>query len=283
MCQICTKFGGGRYRYEMLPLANLRFDWLRSMWSRRQPRDAIFIFIKHAIDRLSNDAMAELADRARGIIVDPVDRSLAAMPHKHIDIVLACSIAQHAALSETWPAQGPKVELLLHQADLRLYGLTAPPMDVFRPAYFGNPLNLSLPAPLSKEIPSIDVGLSGGMTAALPLFRQYNFHYGVRPQIQVGSDQVFKPLTKAITAAVLGAPIMINRDAHDAIALLGADYPYLVDSTGDADVIRMFEKAQTGFKGSEWALALDKMRSLGSRLSPARVAEDLEHILETLT
>jgi len=93
---------------------------------------------------------------------------------------------------------------------------------------------------------------------------------------------VFKPLTKAVTAAACGAPVLVNRAAHDAEALLGQDYPYLVDLVTTETVLALLDRVQSGFGSVEWRHALETMHALRARLAPPQTARTFESILEAL-
>ena len=113
---------------------------------------------------------------------------------------------------------------------------------------------------------------------------RYRLHYGVRVAPRgTGKQTVFKPLTKAANAAACGANIVINRDAHDAVALLGADYPYLVDADDDDSIIEVFERARDGADGHDWVKARNAMDDLAAQLSPESIARQLGLILRPLT
>jgi hypothetical protein len=93
---------------------------------------------------------------------------------------------------------------------------------------------------------------------------------------------IFKPLTKAANAAACGANIIINRDAHDAVDLLGTDYPYLVDAGDDDNIVKVFEHAREGVDGPNWVKARSAMDDLAAQLSPESTARQLRLILRPL-
>jgi hypothetical protein len=282
LCEILQRFGSGRFRYAMKPIPTMHWRPFGSLWSQRQRREAVYVFVKDAIDRLDGEALGILHRRAAAVVHDPIDRDIGDTPPRHVDLHLATSCVQYDALCERLAGQGTAVGLLLHQPDLRLSEPPDLPVDTLRPAYFGNPINAFLPEPVAARVPLVDVGLTEGMDALWHRFGSANFHYAVRPADQVGHPTVFKPLTKATTAAVCGAPIMVNRDADDAVALLGGDYPYLVDQIETEAVLEVLDRAASGFGGAEWAFAIDKMGALAARVSPRETALTFERLLETV-
>ena len=282
LCEILKQHGSGRFEYAMKPIPTMRFGAMRSLWARRQPPGSVFVFVKDAIDRLDEGALGILHARAAAVLHDPIDRSIEDTPLRHVDLHLATSCVQHEALTLHLAGAGATSGLLLHQPDTRLFGFLDLPSDKLHPAYFGNPINAFLPGPVVERVPLVDVGMTEGMDASWRSFATANFHYGVRPAEQVGHQTVFKPLTKATTAAVCGAPIMVNRTAHDAEALLGADYPYFVDQIDTEGVLAVLDRAASGFGGAEWTFAIDKMRVLAARVSPREMARTFERLLEAV-
>jgi hypothetical protein len=277
------RHGSGRFHYSTKAIPPLPLNLLRMRWVRAQPRGAVYVFIKDAIDRLHPDALAELHERAAIVAHDPVDRPLKRTPRSHVDLHIAASFVQRDALHRWLPRHSegmPKVGLVLHQADLRLQELPEAPADRFRPAYFGDPKNAFLPDQLMERISLVDVGRVSGMSSQLHRFADANFHYAVRPAKQVAHSNIFKPLTKAATAACCSAPVLVNRKAHDAEALLGTDYRYFVDDVDADSVAAMLDQAAADFGGPEWMRALDAMKELRERLGPPRITRDFETMLE---
>ncbi len=282
LCETLRRHGSGRFTYAMKPIPTMRWRPLGSLWARRQPRGAVFVFVKDAIDRLDGEALGVLHRRAAAVLHDPIDRDIRDTPPRHVDLHLATSCVQFDALRKRLSGQAATTGLLLHQPDTRLAEPLELPADKLRPAYFGNPINAFLPTPVAAMVPLVDVGLTEGMDSLWRQFGSANFHYAVRPADQAGNPTAFKPLTKATTAAACGAAIMVNRDAPDAVALLGDDYPYLVDRVETNTVLEVLDRAASDFGGVEWAFAIDKMGSLAARVSPRETALTFERLLETV-
>ena len=279
MCELMQRHGSGRFSCHMLRIPKFHLAGLDRIWVRTCRSDAIYIFVKNAIDRLSLPALALLQARAAMVVHDPVDRPLSTTPGTHVDLHLASSLEQEVRLRRQ---VGPlaSVGLLLHQPDLRLPENPATPTDRLRPAYFGDPANAVLCDDIVKRVAVFDVGLAKDMAARLSRFAEANIHYAVRPEDQISDSDVIKPLTKAMIAARCGVPIMVNRAAHDAEALLGQDFPYLVDNSDPDTILAALDRAATDFAGPRWKDARDRMHALASRVHPAQTARDLETVLE---
>jgi len=103
--------------------------------------------------------------------------------------------------------------------------------------------------------------------AFLPL---YNFHYAVRSG---RSLDLHKPFLKGFTAAHSGSNIMIQASDTEAVQWLGADYPYLVQGSADADQIsHTLELAASDFGTARWEQALARMEHIRRRTSIERIA-----------
>src|ERR1043166_3945322 len=81
-----------------------------------------------------------------------------------------------------------------------------------------------------SHVDFISAEKSRDMNVHFRKLEDYNAHFAVRPDV-VGNPSLrsFAPFTKGFTAAVCGANIIVNRGVDDAVAFLGADYPFLID------------------------------------------------------
>jgi len=283
LCQIMQRHGSARFDYSLKPIGNQHFDWLRMAWVRRQPKGAVFILVKDAVMRLHQEALFALQERAGLVAMDHIDRGLDRMPEAGIDLHIASSIAQQRDIEarlESLGQESGRCGLLLHQADIRLADGVKIPTDRFAPAYFGHPANAAFADRLRDRVTIVDAGESADMDKNIAAFATANFHYAVRPPEQTVYPHVFKPLTKAVTAAACGAPVMVNRTAPDAEALLGADYPYLLDDVTAEGALSMLDRVASDFGGPVWADALETMHTLANRVSPAQTARTLETLME---
>ncbi|WJY21189.1 hypothetical protein QTA57_15635 [Fontisubflavum oceani] len=117
-----------------------------------QPRDAIFILVKDAVDRFSPDGLSRLQAKSAGVALDYIDRHLHIMPQRCIDMHIAASasgvLAMEARIAETAGTQDAIegcVGRLLHGVDHRLHSLPKATMEQFRPVYFGSPNVTTIP------------------------------------------------------------------------------------------------------------------------------------------
>ncbi|PWE28770.1 hypothetical protein DDZ14_18780 [Maritimibacter sp. 55A14] len=97
----------------------------------------------------------------------------------------------------------------------------------FRCGYIGDLQNALIPPGISDEVERVDVSYARDFTRSLARIGGFTLHYGVRPlpmSTSPGARQ-YKPFTKGFTAAACASNILVNREADDAVALLGDDYP----------------------------------------------------------
>ena len=97
-------------------------------------------------------------------------------------------------------------------------------------------------------------------------------HYSIR---QWNSRDGFKPLTKAAVAGTFGSCIIAAADEHEALTLLGSDYPYLAASSELDDVSRTVEFAKETYLTDTWRHAVARMVTLTQKTCPVATAHQL--------
>lgn len=246
------------------------------------PRNAIYFVTKQCIEKLHPVSAEILHRRARGVVFDYVDADMATVPMHGADIHLCASYAQYHYMTREQRHVSPNsVALLLHGYDNRLQSC-APTSGAAHAVYWGALENTRIPPALADNI----LLISGATEPSADIMRTlswYRLHYGVRVPSMDVRQTIFKPLTKAANAAACGANIIINRDAHDAVDLLGADYPYLIDADDDDNIVKTFEHARKGVDGSDWVKARSSMHALAAQLSPESTARQLDLVLRPLS
>ncbi len=243
---------------------------------------SVAIFVKSAALGLTPDHLAPL--RRRGIVVgfDSIDTPLDEIDFALFDFHIAASLAGKAALEARIAALGLRdlpVELLHHHADPRLATLRLDAARPFRCGYVGERKNALLPADIAGEVECIEVRFARDFPAALAPMARLTLHYGVRPGPPADARQ-YKPFTKGFTAAACGANILVNREADDAVALLGEDYPFLVSASDPADIAAGFDRAKESFGTPLWQEGLARMRRLPELVTPEALAQRLREIVD---
>jgi hypothetical protein len=232
--------------------------------------DALVIVHKTVLLPPYREALPRLRAAGCRLVLDFLDTAVRAPLAKHGDGFLACSRAQADLLRGEWPGR-PVVELP-HHADVDVAEADGI-RDRWRCAYFGDPRNAArldglARAELVEPWPT-PVRNENGWREAMA---RYNVHYAVR---RMGLPQErFKPFTKGMLAARVGAVAVVSRLDAEAMRLLGEDYPFAVTpGRGLPALQRFLEEMREGFGDARWQLARARMaplREIGS--APHQVA-----------
>lgn len=84
----------------------------------------------------------------------------------------------------------------------------------------------------------------------LKLYKDYNVHFGVKPQEE---EEKIQPSTKISTASAIGCPIIVNKSNQNT-ELLGLEYPYYCEPD-DNSVYKTLLKIKSEFETDNWFLA----------------------------
>jgi hypothetical protein len=180
------------------------------------------------------------------------------------DGFIACSHPQAKHLREAYAGR-PVIELP-HHADLDVPESRGS-WDEWHCGYFGDPANaahLGAVAAAGLVTPwATPVRDENGWRAAMAL---HNLHYAVRPMSMLGGR--FKPFTKGMLAARVGAVVAVDESDQEALGLLGADYPFAMPSGCDAaTLVARLSEMRRGFGDAAWTLArarMEPLRRIGS-------------------
>ena len=229
-------------------------------------RDAVAVVNKTAILKPFADTVARLRAEGCLVLADFVDIPVVPQVAAEADGFLAASELQARHLAAAFPAK-PVIHLP-HAADIAI-----PPMRCqwarFAAGYFGRSdtaIHLAevVAAGLvtAHETPRAN---ANGWIGALPNF---NLHYAVRPRAMWGAG--FKPFTKGATAARAGAVMLVDASDEEALAVLGADYPFVMETGADAAaIVARLAALRESFGDASWALARDRMEALRAEMEPA--------------
>jgi len=286
ICSLARERLGDRFDFAMQSVPNLRKLGIERAWIAMQPRDTVFILIKDAVDRFSQEGLERLQRKSAGVALDHIDRHRHIMPPRGIDIHISASVSgvsamkgRIAELEGTPEAIEGDVALLLHGVDQRLYELPKATYDRFRAAYLGSPHVTTIPEEIADQIKVVDATTTEKMAENYRAISGYNFHYAIRKIVEYPHLRGRKPFTKAFTAAVLGANVITHADEDDALLLLDESYPYMATSTDHQEIVEVMHKAKRTFGGPDWTHAQKEMTRLAEMVSFDTQAADLEAIL----
>ncbi|MEM7507240.1 MAG: hypothetical protein AAF415_10870 [Pseudomonadota bacterium] len=274
-----------RYDFRLLSLPARSIPGLQYAWARlRRPGD-VLIFTKHAMLSTDPGVLEALRRRGVGVCLDHVDANLAETLPIPADVHIACSFSSVEEMEAHVAKAGgsaprPVVKLLHHNVDERIYTLDPCQQRELRGVYFGRAyLTVQTPA-VERHIDFIDASDADAMERGFRALPDYNLHYCVRSgELPLGPHQ-HKPFTKGFTAAACGAVVLLDRQVEDALAFLGADYPYFVERPVEAEILAGLDRVADGFGCAEWQRACEIMAGVADQVSPQALAEQLAEILE---
>lgn len=249
------------------------------------PKGSVVVFVKSAAKGLTVEHLEPLRSRGARIGLDSIDWPLDAIDFDLFDFHIAASLAGKAALEERLSALGMTdipVELLHHHYD-PMISAQSEENRPFRCGYVGEPANALIPCRIAGEVDCVEVHYAKDFATALDRIAGYTLHYGVRPVPLANDARQYKPFTKGFTAAAFDANILVNREADDAVSLLGDDYPYLVSASDPDSIVAGFERAKSGAASSEWREGLERMRVLKDLVSPAALAARMREIVNVVS
>jgi hypothetical protein len=185
------------------------------------------------------------------------------------DLLIASSRMQEAFFREHFP--GIATVYVPHHADLRIPPVGERPAR-FALGYFGALYNAPFMAELVAEnlcdFHKADDPADTGWMRRLP---DYACHYAARSW--QGFDG-FKPFTKGIIAARCGAVVLVDRNP-EAVAALGADYPFYIDDPSLSGIRSAVAQARATFGSGLWDSAQSAMATLAASVSEAAVAASM--------
>ncbi|WP_146193095.1 hypothetical protein [Maritimibacter sp. 55A14] len=284
LCQIAQSQLDGRYEFGLLAMPSGLVPGLQRAWVAQQPPGGVYFVTKFCTRDLSPENALRLQRKAAGVCFDHVDRDLSTIATAGADIHICTSHAQKAALEAIQaerPMIGGKAMLLLHNPDARLYGMAFGGPDSFRAVYCGHRKVTCLSEAILKEVTFLEADTTRKMARQIVRLPEFNFHYGVRRE-DVPDSKVIKPFTKGFNAALCKSNIIVNRQAPDAVEFLGPDYPYLIEGSGEVEILETLARAKDDFGGPEWRRGLQVMASVAERVSAPALAAQIEDILAEL-
>lgn len=213
-----------------LAIASYRFKIFEELWMHRVPSNSLCIFVKDSIRRMRETTIYKL--RAKGVViaVDYLDVNFREIGRITTDIEVAASLSQLTYLQQANRHSQSTVLLCEHQADIKLllgnYNFTDN-NKLDKAIYWGEQQNLGDVRGLNIDIDTRD--MNSNQNEAAKILAQYKYHICVRPKSQYQNNQVFKPLTKIFNALAAGSVPIISELDHEALSVLGENYPWTVE------------------------------------------------------
>lgn len=251
-----------------------------SLWLKTQ-KPAVFILGKYRGYSMKPEEVTALRQKAIAVGLDHKDADMNDADLSLYDFHIASSAAGLAALKRmlTERKLDRGAYLFLQSPDKRLTRQSYPVLEACCAVYIGAERHCVLPTEIEDRVQRYPVASNAEMEHIIPKLRRFNLHYAVRPDARPNGLQIYKPFTKGFNAAACHSNIIVNSDVDDVSDFLGEDYPYLVPSTRDSDILEVFQRAMDDFGGPDWGRGLDIMAALNARLSPHTLAQSFAAII----
>jgi len=224
-------------------------------------KNSIIVLSKFAAQYISQTELITLLKNNNSIFVDPVDSVIEISKFNSDCTLIASSFEQanYFRSSTSFP-----VELIYHSSDLRLKELRAQ-NDAFAIGYFGNLSRIPSEFNQLDKLSIIKTPLSYESKRDLPRYALYLKKYSAHLVAgTIPPKHIFKPFTKGIIAANVGAVSLISEYDVEGIALLGPNYPYIAKDITMKSILEMIEHMEKSFMTDKWILA----KKLSQNLEP---------------
>lgn len=239
-------------------------------------RDAVVVLSKGSLKTITPQRLRHLKRQNIAIVADWVDSRVRHELLGGIDVMLACSINAFAVMAKDFPKH--KVVYLAHHVDPRIRpGCAA---DRFSVGYFGNRKNAFITPEIERFIHFSPVNTKTSETAWMNDLAHHSMHYSVRPGVE--RSGLFKPFTKGFIAAHCGANILVDLDESDAFHILGEDYPFMLRSRRESEVLEKLAFARESFGGPDWRRGLEMMADCRRFCDPDYIARQFAGMLKDM-
>ncbi|MBY6084584.1 hypothetical protein [Ruegeria arenilitoris] len=288
LSEMCRQHLGDAFEFSVVSQRPLRND-AAIRETCKAFNDCIVILLKGTASMFGEEGMYKLSRNARAVCIDYVDADISGSFSKFADVHIGasrvgCQMLQRMLDNCGGEASGGQVMHLTHHTDPRLLGRRCRRLDKVRAGYLGHSANVYLPGEVKKRVRVLDYARDSKIGDTFDALCDFNMHYCVRPPARRRRTwQIAKPFTKGFTAAALGAVVITSRDTDDAVHYLGEDYPFLLESLDEAEIIEAFDKADSLLGTLTWKEALDRMELVRSRSSPEWIMQEMRRILSTFT
>ncbi|NNV68782.1 MULTISPECIES: hypothetical protein [unclassified Roseobacter] len=293
MASHMQRFYGDKFDVVTRPVSNAQKAWTKA-WVALEPKNSVYIFSKNAVLGWKSEDLDRLRRKASAILVDYVDLKISEGPTWGVDCHIATSFvgadalrARLARLNKKGRRTSGTVATVLHNYDSALDYVERRHLDQLRIGFLGSSHNSPTTPEFESKITFLDASSRSAFLSSVDQLGQFNCHYCVRPPkadaLAGDPDRSYRPFTKGVSAAALGAVVFSNRAVDDVIPLLGDDYPYLADDLSADALNEGIRHLFDSFGGPEWATALDRMEHLRSRTTHHAIATQLSEAIAHVT
>ena len=236
-------------------------------------KDSIMILSKGVIKRISMENLEKLKTNGNILLADPVDDPLNHEKLEFFDGIIAASIS--AYLAYTCNHSNIPIFHLTHAIDIRLPSPV--PVEGLKIGYFGETVNTISSHKIDEHVDIIQINTKTSSTDWLSKITNYNCHYAVRKKRKIDD---YKPFLKGFTAAHFSSPVIIDKGNREAEYYLGPDYPFVIKTTKEDDILNCIDLVRSCYGSSLWDEAKYRMQYMKKRSSVEWFASEFSEILK---
>ena len=256
-----------------------------NVWAKSLPPNSIVFVTKACIQYFNSEFIKSLHKKDIKVCFDYVDSDFSIGPQGLPDMHVCTSYTQLNYLKQ-YQQENPNftgsVSLILHNYDLALVNFKSKPIKKFECAYIGTTARTFLTSRIEDKITIVPALGVSGMQRILANLPNFNAHYAVQIPQEEGS-LLAKPFTKGFVAAACNSVLLTDQRTHDAIEFLGNDYPYMVGSLNEKEIIEMCGFMRDTFNGVVWQDAKDRMQAMHALVMPAALANSFASCIEQIS
>jgi hypothetical protein len=230
-------------------------------WALRDIRDSLIVCVKS-----ESRFLPRWQARGNLVVLDAIDHQAGA-PLAEYDAVLCAS--RHVRDQIEQCRISPIVEVFYHHADPLILNNNAD-HSVLRLAYVGENGNSSAITGSIPELCRIDFKKPGWQER----LRAFNGHFSAR--LDMG-----KSVVKLANSAAADAVFLSGKEPG-VVELLGADYPFYLDSLADRDLANSVQRLSDALGSLQWQQALERMRDVRPLLTLDQTAIQYEALFARL-
>ena len=239
-------------------------------------KNKILFLTKGILKEISLENLNRLKKDGNILLFDYVDDKPSLEQLEYVDVLIASSISGYMDYKSRF--SNICVEYLTHHVDPRVEN-----MSVLKKApkvgYFGELSNTIHSDLITEYVDFCHIDTSKKNNDWLNSLSNYNIHYAIRRRRGIDGH---KPFLKGFTAAHMDSNIIIQKSQVDALYYLGYDYPYLLNTDVESEIISHLEYVYDSYGSKEWLDGLERMKIVKERSSYKWVQNEFKQIIEKI-
>ena len=237
-------------------------------------KNSLIVVTKSALSKFTEFDISDLKRNNNILIYDPIDSKIGKDKIAYSDIILASSHAQFNFFKNIYINKN--IYYFTHNVDKRIKKIIHSDRQALF-AYFGELENTMISERIKKHVDFINIDTKNKNKKFISYLKNYNIHYAIRRD-----NGDFKPFTKGFVAARSCSNIIIQKSTYDVINYLPEDYPFLVNTTKEQEILDKIIFAKQEFMTTTWNYALDCMKYIENITSDKYIANEFKNILHQI-